>query len=287
MNNSQNFKYVFFGSSRFSVLVLDNMEKFGYLPNAIITTPDKPQGRKLILTANPVKTWGITKNINVYTPEKFDTELSEQLKNLHADVFIVASYGKIIPELVINIPPRKTLNIHPSLLPKYRGASPLQTAILDDTKNTGVTIMRIDEKMDHGPIIAQKELTINDWPNYEDFESFMAEQGTVLLVSVLQDWVNMKIPEIEQDHNEASYTKKINKEQGLINLSDDPYNNFRKIQAFNEWPKAYFEIIHNGQKIKVKITSARFENNNLFIEKVIPQGAKEISYKDFKAGYIK
>ncbi|MDQ2933359.1 MAG: methionyl-tRNA formyltransferase, partial [bacterium] len=139
MNQPQHIRFAFFGSSRFSILVLNDFERAGYIPVCVVTTPDKPQGRKLVITPNVVKTWAVERNIAVYDPAKLDEEFIEKLKKEVCDVFIVASYGKIIPALIIDLPRRKTLNIHPSLLPKYRGASPLQSAILDDAKATGVT----------------------------------------------------------------------------------------------------------------------------------------------------
>lgn len=284
-----NIKYAFFGSSQFSIFILDELVCAGFIPACIVTTPDKPQGRKLVITPNVVKTWAIKKNIPVLTPEKLDNSLIEEIKTItpECNLFIVASYGKIIPQNIIDWPENKTLNVHPSLLPKYRGASPLQTAILEDDKNTGVTIMQIDEKMDHGPIVAQKTVAINEWPTYEIFEEKMASEGGKFLAQILPDWVTGKIKTKEQDHNSATYTKKITKEEAFIDLSAEPYTNFRKIQAYHQWPQAYFIHKHNGKEIKVKITSASFQQNKLIIEKVIPEGSKEISYSDFLSGYRK
>ena len=275
----------FFGSSRFSVIVLDELERAGFIPACVVTTPDKPQGRKLILTPNPVKTWAIQRNIRVYDPEKLDTDFIGKIQAEHCTVFIVASYGKIIPASIIELPSRKTLNIHPSLLPIYRGASPLQSAILNDTKHTGVTIMRIDEKMDHGPLVAQQEVVISEWSTYESFEDMMARTGAQLLAQILPEWVAGTIQEKEQDHTQATYTKKTIKTDGLIDLAGDVYLNFRKIQAYHEWPQAYFMQSHHGKDIRVKITSTSFKDGQLTIEKVIPEGGKEMSYKDFQSGY--
>ncbi|MFA6294881.1 MAG: methionyl-tRNA formyltransferase [Candidatus Paceibacterota bacterium] len=300
MDNQIKINFAFFGSSQFSVITLDEFYRRGLIPSYIVTTQDKPQGRKMIMTPNVVKQWANEKSIKVYDPAKLDpsfiaelnalqsaSEKSENTKsaNSKCDVFIVASYGKIIPESVLNIPPRKTLNIHPSLLPKYRGPSPLPTTILDDTKHTGVTIMRLDKEMDHGPIIAQKDVTINEWPTYEKFEEKMAIIGASLLAEILSKWINGEISEKEQDHAIATYTKKITKEDGLLDLNGDAYTNFRKIQAFHEWPQAYFFIEHKEKKIRVKITEAVFTNNELKISRVIPEGGKEISYEDFLRGY--
>lgn len=282
-----NINFIFFGSSRFSIIVLNELKKLNLIPALIVTTPDKPQGRKQIITANVVKQWAIENNVAVITPEKFDSEIINKLKAQNCEVFIVASYGKILPNEVINIPPTKTLNIHPSLLPQYRGASPLQSAILNDTKNTGVTIMRIDEKMDHGPIIAQEKVEIAEWPIYDKFEEIMAFYGTELLAKNLPDWISGKITEKEQDHQVATYTKKFTKEDASIDQITDPYLAFRTIQAFDTWPKAFFTHEHNGKNIRVKIINAFFQNGRLLIKDVIPEGKNEMSYADFVRGYGK
>ncbi|MEI8249279.1 MAG: methionyl-tRNA formyltransferase [Candidatus Taylorbacteria bacterium] len=294
--NTSNISFTFFGSSHMSVIVLDELKSAGYIPTCIVTTPDKPQGRKLILTPNVVKTWAHENNIPVYDPAKLDTSFIETFMPAHAgtfnlepsSVFIVASYGKIIPQAVLDIPARKTLNIHPSLLPLYRGASPLQSAMLDDQKKTGVSIMRIDAEMDHGPLIAQKEIIVQEWPTYEVFEENMAREGARILADILPDWISGAIKEKEQDHSRATYTKKFTKADALIDLSSpDQYLTFRKIQAFHERPQAYFMITHNGKEIRIKVTQASFKNNALVIEKVIPEGGKEMGYADFESGYKK
>ncbi len=312
-NQEKTINFAFFGSSRLSVIVLDELKKLGCIPSLIVTTPDKPQGRKLILTPNVVKTWAIENNIKVVDPAKLDTTFIENLK-LNIDnypLFIVASYGKIIPNAIIEMPVHKTLNIHPSLLPQYRGASPLPTAILEDTKITGVSIMQLDAEMDHGPIIVQKSININDhfkdWPTYEDFEEFMAKEGAKLLAKILPDWVAGKIKPKEQDHSKATYTKKITKEDAELKLSVDELKNsstisskkacdiFRKIQAYHQWPQAYLfieRVDENGisRKIRIKISEASFigdsSNGKLVINKVIPEGKKEMSYESFARGYL-
>jgi methionyl-tRNA formyltransferase len=281
------FTFTFFGSSQFSIYVLDELEKAGFIPFAIVTTPDKPKGRKLVLSPTPVKEWGQKRNIKVYDPAKLDTFFTEELKKDNTDVFVVASYGKIIPGDIIFLPQYKTLNVHPSLLPKYRGASPLQSAILNDDKRTGITIMRIDEKMDHGPIVAQKEIMVTEWIPYEQFEAMMGQEGGKLLSRILPQWISGEVTEKEQDHSIATHCSKITKEDGELDLSADPYINFRKIQAYNLWPQAYFFINHQDKKLRVKVTKASFAAGKLVIEKVIPEGGKEISYTDFERGYKK
>lgn len=285
MSSSPDIRFVFFGSSRLSVIVLDQLLAQHIKPVAVVTTPDKQQGRKLVLTPNVVKQWGTEHGVTVYDFAKLDAVAQEKLAAEQADVFIVASYGKIIPEKVLDIPAHKTLNIHPSLLPQYRGPSPLPTAMLDDTRQTGVTIMRLDREMDHGPIVAAEPITVTEWPTYEDFETLMARKGGDLLARILPQWVAGTIAEKEQDHSRATFTRKITKEDALIDLAADPYLNFRKIQAYHEWPQAFFMFDHAGKQIRVKITEASFSDGKLEIRKVIPEGKKEMSYADFLSGF--
>ena len=279
--------FIYFGSSQLSVTVLDELEKLGFKPAAIITTPDKPVGRKLTITPNIVKQLATAKNIHVLDPLKLDAAFLDSLKNVidsaPIQVGVVASYGKIIPQSVIGAISKGLLNIHPSLLPKYRGPAPLPQTILDDSKDTGVTIIQIDAEMDHGPIVAQKTIHVNEWPTYEVFETNMAREGAHLLASVLPEWVAGTITATPQNHSEASYTKKMTKEDGLLDLSADPYLNFRKIQAYHEWPQAYFFQEVKGRNLRIKVTQASFVNEKLVIEKVIPEGRKEMKYEDFQS----
>jgi len=277
-------KIAFFGSSKVSIYVLDELEKAGFIPTVVVTTPDKPQGRGLKLAPNIVKAWAQDKSIKTYDPAALDVGFEKTLRDEACDLFIVASYGKIIPESIVFMPKYKTLNVHPSLLPRYRGAAPLPTAMLDDAKDAGVTIMRMDEKMDHGPIVATKGIAVTEWPTYEIFEEMMAREGGRLLAKIIPDWVAGKIAEKEQDHSAATFTEKTEKEDALLNLSADPYENFRKIQAYHEWPQAYFFADRNGKQVRVKVIQASFEGGKLIIEKVLPEGGRAMAYGDFLKG---
>src|SRR3989344_7314050 len=144
--------FVFFGSSEFSVTVLKTLEKQGLLPAVIVTTPDMPKGRTLSVMPPLVKIWGSAKNIPVLQPERLDSGFLAKLREFKFDVFLVASYGKILPQSLLEMPKSGAVNIHPSLLPKFRGATPIQSAILAGETATGVSLMLMDEKMDHGPI---------------------------------------------------------------------------------------------------------------------------------------
>ncbi|MCX6718796.1 MAG: methionyl-tRNA formyltransferase [Candidatus Taylorbacteria bacterium] len=280
-------RLAFFGSSRFSIIVLDELKKSGYTSSLIVTTPDKPKGRKLVLTPTPVKEWAIKEGIPFLDSAKLDEKLLGKLKIVNCKLFIVASYGKIIPKPIIKLPEYRSLNIHPSLLPRYRGASPLQSAILEDAKDTGVTIMRMDELMDHGPIVAQEKINIGEWPVYEEFEDVMARIGGQLLVKTIPAWISGKIKEKEQDHSKATFTRKVEKEDGLIDLNSDPYLNFRKVQAYHEWPQAFFFVKHAGKEMRVKVIDASYRDGKFTPERVVPEGSKEMSFADFLKGYGK
>lgn len=292
---SNEVKIAFFGTSRFSVIVLEEMKRSGFTPALIITAPDKPKGRKLVLTPPPVKVWAEENKVNFIQPEKLDETINYKLQATSYDLFVVASYGKMLKKELLEIPKHKTINVHPSLLPKLRGASPIQSAILEDEKVTGVTIMLVDEGMDSGPILDQISIETDPWPlKASKLEELLAREGGKLLAEVIPEWINGKITPIAQDPSKATYTKKIKKEDGLIDLSGDSYQNLLKIRAFDEWPTTYFftpprksevgQVEKDHKKIRVKITDADFEDKVLKIKKVIPEGKKEMNYDDFLRG---
>ena len=284
-------KFIFYGTSRFSVIVLDELKSAGFLPTLVVTVMDKPKGRKLVLTPPEAKVWAEENHIpyvqlkTLRTPET-ETEIRSYCPDGY-DVGIVASYGKIIPQNILDIPSQGTINVHPSLLPKLRGPSPIQSAILTENE-TGVTIMHLDADMDHGPIILQEKVVIADWPPYaEDLEEMLAHVGGKMISAILPDWISGKASETEQDHNQATICKKIEKEDGQINLSDPADLNLRKIRAYHIWPRAYFWQEKDGKKIRVLVKRARIENGDLVIEKVVPEGKKEMEYSDFMRVYKK
>lgn len=282
-----NIKMVFFGSSKFSVYCLEELKTLGIIPNLIVTTPDAPTGRGLILTGTPVKAWAEENNIKCLTPKSLRTEeIFNTLKEHNPDLFLVASYGKIVPENIIDLPKYKTLNIHPSLLPKYRGPSPLQEQILHDEKNVGVTIMLMDKEVDHGPIIKQEAVTIPDWPvKLDELKVILAKTSADLFASVINDWIEGKIVPTEQNHEQATFTKKVEKTDGLIDIvNGDTYKNFLKIQAYSTWPQTYFFLEKGNKKIRVIIKEAKFVDEKLEILRVVPEGKKEMNYEDFLRG---
>lgn len=267
MPEENKMKFVFFGTSEFSVQVLEALKGQGLMPNLIVTFPDKPQGRHLELKPNPVKTWAQENHIDF---QESQNDVPD------ADVYIVASYGRILPKDIIYKPKRQTLNVHPSLLPAFRGPAPIQGAILE-AHETGVTIMRLDEKMDHGPIVYQKKINFDKWPpGYREAEAALGHAGGEILAEVLPKWVKGELEETPQDESQATYTKKIRKEDADIS-GDSPEVALRKIRAFEVRPRARL-----GELI---ITHAHIEKGDLIIDRVIPPGKKEMDYRDYLRGH--
>ncbi|MCC7160175.1 methionyl-tRNA formyltransferase [Candidatus Nomurabacteria bacterium] len=269
--------FAFWGTPDVASETLETLKENGYLPSLIITSPDKPQGRKMIITPPPVKIWAEKNNIPYLQPEKLDGEFSNKLKSVNYKLFIVVAYGKIIPEDMINMPKLGSINIHYSLLPKYRGASPVESAILNGEEETGVTIQQMEYKMDSGPIIATEKLAIMPEEKAEDLRKRLIKIGSELLIKKLPEIIEGNIKLTPQNENEATYCKKIKKEDGLIDLNDNATKNYNKFRAYAHWPRTYFFV--NNRRII--ITDASLEDGNFVIKKVLPEGKKEIKYEDF------
>lgn len=291
MKPHEHIDYVFFGSSRLSVLVLEQLITHGYPPRAIVTTPDTPKGRKLIPTPTETKVFGSAHHIPVLEYTTLKETAASDLQRTYGDcpLFIVASYGLLIPQQILDIPQHGIINIHPSLLPMYRGAIPIQQAILDDRFDTGITIMQMDKQMDHGDILLQeKRKNICDWPKtYPELEHELALQSSLALISILPSLAQGQILGIPQDHAKATFTKKISKQDGCIDISQLQYaegrKNFLKYCAFYTWPGTFFMVNKGDTEIRVKITHATWdaETQLMRIERVIPEGQKEVAYHDF------
>lgn len=276
-------RFVFFGTPHLAVIVLEELSRANLLPALIVTAPDKPAGRGMKMQATPVKKWAHEHGIEVIAPETFDTEVTKKLTQVNADAFVVVAYGKILKDDVLAIPRVGTLNVHPSLLPHLRGPSPVRTAILNDDKVVGVTVMEIDAQMDHGPIVTQEVYEPPTWPpNAQELDNYLFARGGALLAEALPRYVSGNIALQEQDHSQATYSKLFKKEDGEINLNDDPYQNLLKIHAYAGWPGTYFYITKNGDRVRLKIIEARLTGDGrLVFERVVPEGRKEMSYVAF------
>lgn len=249
-------KIIFFGTSQFAIPIVEALIKNNLPPRLVVTSPDKPRGRGQSLQSPPVGIWAKAHNLPVIQPEQLSAD-EQALTAKDADIFIVASYGKIIPKAWLGIPKYGSLNVHPSLLPKYRGSSPIQAAILNGDNRTGVTIMLMDEELDHGPILAMSNFRFPvSKLYYPELEKKLAELGAELLIETIPKWVAGKINPLEQDHSGATYTKKILKKDGHINWREPAEIIERKIRAYSPSPGAYFFWSRLGKKIRIQITEA-------------------------------
>ena len=272
-------KFVFFGTPDVASETLEILKCAGYLPELIVTAPDKPAGRKMLLTPPPAKTWAIENGIPFVQPEKitpsvFDSSPFSRGSLANFDLAIVVAYGKILPEEIINAPKLGSINIHYSLLPKYRGASPVESAILNGDDETGVTIQQMEFKMDTGPILAVEKTPIGESETAPELRIRLIKIGGDLLVKMLPDFVEGKIVPIPQKESQATKCKKMIKEDGLINLEDDAIKNYNKFRAYAKWPRTFF---FKDDKRYI-ITNAELDDGKFIIKKVIPEGGKEIAY---------
>ena len=271
-----NLKFIFFGTPEFSTIVLDELKNAGYLPSLIITAPDKPVGRKQILTPPPAKVWGEKNNIELWQVHH-PKGIIEKLKERPEELYIVASYGYILPQELLDIPKYGVLNVHTSLLPKYRGASPIESAILNGDKETGSTIMKMVYKMDAGPTLNQSIIPLNNTITKPELFEILAHDGGKLLAETLEPYIKGEILEQEQDEAQASYCGKLSKEDAnLTNIKSD-LEKWNRYRAFYGWPGSF---IFDGE-LRLKITKARFENGKFIIERIIPAGKKEMEYSNY------
>ena len=238
---------------------------------AVVTAPDKPVGRKQILAPSKVKKWAIENNLTVLQPEKIrNPEWVEKIKALNPELIILTAFGQIIPEEILNIPKYKSLNIHPSLLPKYRGASPIQSVILNGESETGVCLMIMDKEMDHGDIVANSKFKIqNSKITYPELSEQLSDLGAKLLIKALPDWVNGKIKAQEQDHNQATICKIIKKDDGKIQWGKSAEEIERMVRALNPWPGTYAEFQNPKSKIQTNLKILNAETLDTKTEKKI------------------
>ncbi len=279
-----NKKFIFFGTPEFATYTLDALEQQDLLPSAIITAPDSPQGRGLILTPSPVKKWALAHNIPVYTPEKIRNNIEIHELCRAYKFGILAAYGKIIPQSLLDCFSKGILNVHPSLLPLYRGPSPLESQILDDVTHFGITVIKLDAGCDTGPIVAQREIQYEDIPSKEILGQKMFSEGGTIISQYLGPYLAGVLPPLSQNAAAATLTRKIEKKDGEIIMTDSDRKKYLHFLAYQPWPGTFFFFEHAGTKIRVKITKASFEAGIFTMLKVIPEGKKEMLYLDFIRG---
>lgn len=303
--NLKSIRIIFFGTPEFALPALLALHQAGCQIAAVITQPDKPTGRKQITTSSPIKIAATKLKIKVLT------ELNEaDIYQLKPTLGIVVAYGKIIPERILKLFPLGCLNIHPSLLPKYRGPSPIQSAILAGDETTGVSIIKLDDKMDHGPIVAAEEVKINR-SDARELSNRLAATSARLLLNILPDYIDGKLELHQQSDHEAVFCKLLTRTDGKIDWRKSAAEIARQIRAYSAWPESSAEVLlPDSKKLSVKISAAHETNQAaaaehgsvfchqgdlfikcsqgaLLIKKIQPAGKNELTAGQFINGYLK
>ncbi len=275
-------KIIFFGTPDFVVPIAEGLYKAFRTTRekgvvAVVTQPPKPTGRKQLLEYSPIDKWAFDRNIQI---------LHDFADLPEADLGVVAAYGRIIPNSVIKHFPHGILNVHPSLLPKYRGASPIQGAIAAGETQTGVTIIKMDELMDHGPIVSSFREDILPDDSNDTLRNKLFERTVDFLVALIPNYVNGKINLKEQNHDEATFTKILKKDDGYIeNIFEDPTTTFNKFRAYDPWPGIWTKVKINNEVLRLKILKCHLENDKLVLDEVQLEGKNPVSWEEFQRGH--
>ena len=266
---------VFFGSSEFSLptleFLLTSFEKL-----TVITTPDRPQGRGLKLQPNPVKERSEKAGIHTLSPAKLrDPELEKKVVDLRPDCFVVASYGKMIPESWLKIPSKAAFNLHPSLLPKYRGAAPIPWQILEGEKETGVSVAEVTKDLDAGDLFHQIRIPLSGKETTESLTKKLADLARRAIEEVFLMMAKQSLNRIRQDHSKSTYARKLTKEDGCLNLALSSAELERKVRAFHPWPGTF--IAYEGKPLRIMET----EVESIACAEAVPGALLEIHPQGF------
>jgi methionyl-tRNA formyltransferase len=281
-------KYLFFGTPEFAAIILEKLVKAELMPEAVICNADKPFGRKQILTPPAVKIAAQKHGLTIYQP-KDKIELLQTIKNIKPDLAVVAAFGMIFTKEILDAVPQGFINVHPSLLPRWRGASPIQAAILNNDEETGASLMLLDEKVDHGDIVSSIKYPVSSNDNYETLSKKLAEIGGDLLIDFLRKYENVrkyeKIKGTPQDESQATYAKKIKTEDAFIRPEDLEFAQEegrdlvieidRKIRALNPEPGVW--TMKDGKRMKIMEAEITPENK-LKLKKIQFEGKKPMDY---------
>ena len=308
LKSKLNIPFIFFGSSQFAADILNNLLNYQWRPSLVITTPSKAKGRKHVLSPTPVYLTGIQHHLRVITPDNLkDPKFLDSIKEINPQLAILVAYGKFIPKELLKILHNKLINLHPSLLPKYRGATPIQSVILNDDKVTGVTIFIIDEKIDHGPIIAQKRYNItNNSITSLELSSNLMKLGSNLLRQSLPQWIKGEIIPYPQNETLVTYCHKLTSQDEAINWQVSSRKIDCRVRALNPNPGTFtmlgtkiFKIISgkpsldNNQNLNLKPgeifevdgqVGVKCQMGSYLIIDIQPAGKRVMSSRDFLRG---
>jgi len=300
-------KVVFCGTPQFAVPSLEKLASAGFDVRLVISQPDRPQGRGLQLAAPPVKQAALKLGVPVIQPDKIkkNEELQKQLAEIAPDAIIVVGYGRIIPPWMLQLPRFGNINVHGSLLPKYRGAAPIQWAIACGEAVTGVTTMRLDEGLDTGDILLQQKMEILPQDTAITLAPRMASTGADLLVETLRGLEQGSITHIPQDHSQATLAPILKKEDGLVDFNRTAVEIHNRLRGFQPWPGAYTVFRNKNLKIieaypapetlSISKGELRASGEKLFVGcgggtaleliQLQPEGKKIITVREFVSGY--
>ena len=265
-------KIVFMGTPDFALASLDKLIDGGYEIAAVVTQPDRPKGRGKKLTPPPVKERALGAGLRVLQPERVkDSGFIEALKELSPDIIIVVAYGQILPEEIINLPAMGCINVHASLLPKYRGAAPINWCIINGESRTGVTTMCMDKGMDTGDILLQRETEIGENETAGELHERLAALGADLLLETLEGLQRNEVERKAQDHSAATYAPQLDRETGRVDWNSDAKSIYNLIRGTNPWPGCY--TVYKGERMK------------LWEAKVLEQKSRGTAGKVLEAGH--
>lgn len=278
-------RVVFFGSGEFAVPILISLVglnwTFDFQTVAVVTQPSRPAGRERQVTPTPAYLAAQHFSLPVLTPQELGPDFRKELQNLKPDLIVLADYGKILPPWVLELPKYGALNIHPSLLPKYRGASPIQQTILNGETKSGATLIKMSPQVDAGEILGQYQMQLHGDETYTKLSEQLAQLGAILLRDLLPYYIAGDLKPAPQASDQATPAPKIPSTLGLIESADSAQDIDRKVRALNPNPGVY--TLFQGKR--VKILQTHLEGDQLVIDKLQPEGGKPMAWEDFKNGY--
>jgi len=310
MSTKKNLKIIFFGTPKFAAVILKSLLDNKFDMAAVFTQPDKKVGRKQEVAYSPVKDLAQKNKIEIFQPQSLhDNELVEEIKKIEPDLFIVAAYGKILPNIILEIPKYGAVNVHGSLLPKYRGASPVQCAILAGEKETGITLMKMNEKMDEGDILLQEKIKIDEKDTTDVLMEKLAELGAKITVAFVPNLIKSNIKSVRQEHGKATYCKPVKRDDGKIDWSNTAEEIYRKWRAYFPWPGIFSDLKIKNQSKRLKLLgieivadmetgekpgkivkynrgiAVQTKKGLIALKKIQLEGKKEMDVNDFVRGF--
>ena len=276
-------RVIFMGTPSLAVPILRAVHESNHEVIGVVTQPDRPRGRGRKVGISPVKELAMGFRLPIMQPETTKDEVFiAQVKRMSPDLIVVVAYGRMLTRDLLDIPPLGCINVHPSLLPKYRGAAPIQWAIVNGEERTGITIIKMDEGMDTGDILLAQEVEIGDNDTAQSLHDTLAQVGANLIIKAMDQLNSGTLRPIPQDHREATYAPLLKKEDGLIDWSRDALDIFNRIRGFNPWPGAFTYL--KGLRLKVfsgKIIAGEVRERAGKVVQCGPEGVKVTTGKDY------